>query len=161
MECFADDFSHFLKFTRTKAFEDEGGCGLTILPRKINSTKVKHIYEKSHFPDHNLGWESYFELENKYAFNKFNARASRKTIRFSVTVGAKFPIKDVIDKIGHHVWIDKRIVMRWKGIQLMDTDASHAVLGLDTKAFAEYVVQEAAVKVFAQCKKKNEWRTGG
>ena len=140
MESFADEFSGFLLFTRMNAFKDEGGCGLTILPRKMDSTTVKHIYEKSHFPSHSLGWESYFELENKFAFNKFNPRASRKTIKFSVTVGAKFPIKDIIDQIGHHVWMDRRIVMRWKGIQLLDTDATYALLGLDTKAFSEYVV---------------------
>ncbi len=120
----------------------------------MDSTTVKHIYEKSHFPSHSLGWESYFELENKFAFNKFNPRASRKTIKFSVTVGAKFPIKDIIDQIGHHVWMDRRIVMRWKGIQLLDTDATYALLGLDMKAFLEYVVQEAAEKVFEQCERE-------
>ena len=61
------------------------------------------------------------------------------------------PIKDIPEAIGYHLWMDEKISFRWKGTQLMDTNASMALLGLDTNAFAEYVVQETAVKVFEEC----------
>ena len=102
--------------------------------------KVMHLSDKNHSTDDSLGWESYLELENKYAFNKWARNANRKTIKFSVTVGAKFPVKDIIDTIGHHVFMSQGIFMRYKGIQILDTDSSQAILGLDTKALRERVV---------------------
>ena len=109
-ESFEDNFMHFISFTRDKAYEDEGGSGLTILPRDLTNKKAKHIYLKEHFPEHSMGWESYFELENKYAFNNWSSFVSRKTVKFSVTIGTKIPIQDIVDKVGHHLFMDKKIV---------------------------------------------------
>ena len=64
-DSFKDNFAHFISFTREKAFKEEGGIGLTIFPRDLNNKKTKHIYNKDYFREHSMGWESYFELENK------------------------------------------------------------------------------------------------
>ena len=113
--------------------------------------KLPHIKNRKDFPEHSIGYEYYFELDNKYAFSDWNINASSKINKFSVTVAAKFTIEAICDQISHHLWMDRKTSMRWKGIQLMDTDKSTTLLGLDTNAFAEYVVHEVAVKIFEEC----------
>ena len=152
---FEGQLNYLLDFTRNKAYDKEGiKTGFAILPKNRDNKKLQHIYDKIHYPEHSLGWESYLELENKYAFNNFNGPNSRKNIKFSVTVGANVSIQEIIDKVGHHLFMDKRIFIRWRGIQVLDTDSTQYLLGLNTNAFSEQVVQDLATRVFDKIKKE-------
>ena len=144
---------HTVSFTRKHAMK--GKTNLTILPYDINDTKTTHIRSRADFHDHQMECEDYFDFENPLAFLPMNRFNNRKTIHFSMRLGADFDIKKILSKVAHWLQIDKRIILKWKGVQLMSTMTEMTMAGVsdlicpnEFKSVSDIVVERSEMEMY-------------
>ena len=77
-----------------------------------------------------MDYEDYFDFENHLAFLPMNRFNNRKTIRFSMWVCANVDVKEILAKVAYWLQMDKRVVLKWKGVQLMSTLTQMTMAGV-------------------------------
>ena len=90
----------------------KGKSGFAILPCDPSDTITTHIRSRADFPEHQMEYDDYFEFENPVAFKPMNCFANKRTICFTMRIGAKTSVKAMVDKISHHLQADKNIITR-------------------------------------------------
>ena len=149
-QLFDSQLSYFLRFIRKRACH--GNTNFTILPKDVDNKQLQYIRQKSYFPEHQLDWEyDYFYFEINFAFASLQKQNPKRMIRFSMRVGGNFLIKDSLERVAHHLQMDRRINVKLKRVQQLLTDSSIAILGLDPDAFTTGVIMTITKKVFDQC----------
>ena len=83
-----------ISFIRKHAMK--GTTNFTILPYDPNDTKTTHICTKADFPEHQMEYEDYFDFDNHLAFLPMNRFNNKKTIHFTMRVGATVDIKEIL-----------------------------------------------------------------
>ena len=64
---------------------------------------------------------------------------------------ASFPLQEIIERVGHHLQIDRRIQVKWKGVQLMETDTTCALMGINADIFSLQMVKKKSDIVLDRC----------